>query len=113
MSLVILRTKTPSRNRTSRPPVSRRDGAVEPGTFATARLPRSAFRDREDPGFGAAPLPGHGLDLRSLDLVRPDRRETSIFYTVNLELVDVETNQKVWIGNKQIKKLIERRRTRL
>ncbi len=39
-------------------------------------------------------------------------REASIFYTVNLEMVDVETNRKVWIGNKKIKKLIERRRLR-
>jgi uncharacterized protein (TIGR02722 family) len=39
-------------------------------------------------------------------------RQASIFYTVNLEMVNVETNRKVWIGNKQIKKLIERRRYR-
>lgn len=37
-----------------------------------------------------------------------DRRQQSIFYTVNLELVNVENNQKVWIGNKQIRKEIER-----
>lgn len=37
-----------------------------------------------------------------------DRREQSIYYTVNLELVNVENNQKVWIGNKQIRKMIER-----
>lgn len=39
-------------------------------------------------------------------------RESAIFYTVNLELVNVETNQKVWIGNKKIKKVIERSRYR-
>lgn len=39
-------------------------------------------------------------------------RETAVFYTVNLEMVSVETNRKVWIGNKKIKKLIERRRLR-
>ncbi|MDX1617576.1 MAG: penicillin-binding protein activator LpoB [Balneolaceae bacterium] len=39
-------------------------------------------------------------------------REAAIFYTVNLELVNVETNQKVWIGNKKIKKLISRRNFR-
>ncbi len=38
--------------------------------------------------------------------------EIAIFYTVNLELIDVETNRKVWIGNKKIKKFIERRRVR-
>lgn len=39
-------------------------------------------------------------------------RDAAIFYTVNLELVEVETNRKVWIGNKKIKKIIERRRIR-
>ncbi len=39
-------------------------------------------------------------------------KEAAIFYTVNLELVDVESNRKVWIGNKKIKKLIERRNFR-
>lgn len=41
-----------------------------------------------------------------------DRRTLAVFYTVNLELINVETNQKVWIGNKKIKKLIERRNYR-
>ncbi len=31
-----------------------------------------------------------------------------IFYQVNLELIDIETNQKVWIGEKKIKKYITR-----
>jgi len=31
----------------------------------------------------------------------------AILYSVDLELVDVEKNLKVWIGNKKIKKLIE------
>jgi uncharacterized protein (TIGR02722 family) len=29
-----------------------------------------------------------------------------VFYKVNLELVNIETNEKVWIGDKQIKKLV-------
>ena len=37
----------------------------------------------------------------------------SIFYQINLELISIETNEKVWIGEKEIKKLIERRRSRL
>ncbi|MEX2455936.1 MAG: penicillin-binding protein activator LpoB [Balneolaceae bacterium] len=41
-----------------------------------------------------------------------DRRTLAVFYTINLELVNVETNEKVWIGNKKIKKLIERRNYR-
>ncbi|MBI3992557.1 MAG: penicillin-binding protein activator LpoB [Candidatus Lambdaproteobacteria bacterium] len=35
-----------------------------------------------------------------------------MFYQANLELIEVETNQKVWIGEKKIKKLIERSKTR-
>tara|TARA_R110000868_G_scaffold37111_4_gene131373 strand:+ start:63204 stop:63782 length:579 start_codon:yes stop_codon:yes gene_type:complete len=41
-----------------------------------------------------------------------DNRTLAVFYTVNLELVNVETNQKIWIGNKKIKKLIERKNYR-
>lgn len=33
-----------------------------------------------------------------------------MFYQVNLELIHLESNKKVWIGDKKIKKLIERRR---
>ncbi|MEX0845208.1 MAG: penicillin-binding protein activator LpoB [Balneolaceae bacterium] len=39
-------------------------------------------------------------------------KEAAIFYTINLELVEVQTNRKVWIGNKKIKKFIERSRVR-
>ncbi len=31
-----------------------------------------------------------------------------ILYQVNLELIEIETNRKVWIGEKQIKKLVKR-----
>lgn len=41
-----------------------------------------------------------------------DNRTVAVFYTTNLELINVETNQKVWIGNKKIKKLIQRRNYR-
>ncbi|MDR9416083.1 MAG: penicillin-binding protein activator LpoB [Gracilimonas sp.] len=39
-------------------------------------------------------------------------KDAAIFYDVNLELIDVETNRKVWIDDKEIKKLIERRKLR-
>ena len=31
-----------------------------------------------------------------------------MFYQVDLEIIDIEKNLKVWIGQKKIKKLIER-----
>jgi hypothetical protein len=32
--------------------------------------------------------------------------EKVVYYKVNLELTNIETNEKVWIGEKQIKKVI-------
>jgi uncharacterized protein (TIGR02722 family) len=33
----------------------------------------------------------------------------AVAYSIDLELIDVEKNKKAWIGNKEIKKLIEQR----
>lgn len=37
-----------------------------------------------------------------------DRRTITMFYTTNLELINIETNEKEWIGNKKIKKIIQK-----
>ena len=37
----------------------------------------------------------------------------SLFYVVNLELIDMTKNTKAWIGTKKIKKVVERDRVRL
>jgi hypothetical protein len=37
-------------------------------------------------------------------------REKIVFYQIDAFLVDVESNQKVWIGQHKIKKYIDRRR---
>ncbi|MDO9578943.1 MAG: penicillin-binding protein activator LpoB [Candidatus Cloacimonadales bacterium] len=34
------------------------------------------------------------------------------FYQVDLELINVETNEKVWIGSKEIKKLVQKSKTK-
>ena len=39
--------------------------------------------------------------------------EAVIFYQVNLELIEIETNKKVWIGEKKIKKYVKRSRMKL
>jgi uncharacterized protein (TIGR02722 family) len=39
--------------------------------------------------------------------------EEVIFYQGNMELISVETNEKVWIGDKKIKKLISRKKSSL
>ena len=39
--------------------------------------------------------------------------EQVIFYQGNMELISVETNEKVWIGDKKIKKLLSRKKSKL
>lgn len=41
-----------------------------------------------------------------------DGTKAAKFYTVNLELINVESNSKAWIGNKKIKKMIARNKVK-
>ncbi|MEC9373820.1 MAG: penicillin-binding protein activator LpoB [Planctomycetota bacterium] len=41
--------------------------------------------------------------------VSRNRRQRVVYYQVNLELIDVESNEKVWIGEKQIEKQVRDR----
>jgi uncharacterized protein (TIGR02722 family) len=43
-------------------------------------------------------------------IVDREGREKAVYYQVNLELVDMTSNRKVWIGDKKIKKFVERAR---
>ena len=47
--------------------------------------------------------------IGNIDQINDSRGGTSAkFYQVNLELVSLDNNQKVWIGTKEIKKLVQR-----
>lgn len=58
-----------------------------------------------------------GADLMligSINTIADQEGSTAVmFYQVNLELVQIESNRKVWIGEKKIKKQIKRNRTKL
>ncbi|HPQ39291.1 MAG TPA: penicillin-binding protein activator LpoB [bacterium] len=41
-------------------------------------------------------------------IVDTNDREKVIYYQVDLELTDIETNEKVWLGSKKIKKYVSR-----
>jgi uncharacterized protein (TIGR02722 family) len=41
-------------------------------------------------------------------IVDREGNRSVLFYQTNMELVDIESNQKVWIGEKKIKKYVER-----
>lgn len=62
----------------------------------------------------------HGAELGadfmligSLDSITDQEgKRAVVFYQVNLELVDLRTNRKVWIGDKKIKKYVTRAKAR-
>ena len=39
-------------------------------------------------------------------IVDQHKNQKTVYYQINLELTDLETNEKVWIGDKKIKKAI-------
>lgn len=40
-------------------------------------------------------------------IVDANKKQKVVFYQTDLELINLETNEKVWIGDKKIKKLVE------
>jgi len=38
--------------------------------------------------------------------------KAAIFYQVDMELINIESNEKVWMGSKEIKKFIEQKKTK-
>jgi uncharacterized protein (TIGR02722 family) len=88
--------------------------------FVTSRPERGEIRDeREDqqkgytsPETRRAMGKETGADFMLIGDINALKDETKgryvILYEVNLELVDLETNEKVWIGQKNIRKVVTR-----
>ncbi len=57
-----------------------------------------------------------GADLMMIGsintIVDQEGSKAVVFYQVNMELIDLESNMKVWIGEKKIKKYVERAKTK-
>lgn len=68
----------------------------------------ASAESRKSPGMEA------GADYMLIgsinSIVDREGREKVVYYQVNLELVDMTSNRKVWIGDKKIKKFVERAR---
>jgi penicillin-binding protein activator len=45
-------------------------------------------------------------------IVDQEGNKAVVFYQTNLELVEIESNRTVWIGEKKIKKYVERATTK-
>ena len=40
-------------------------------------------------------------------IVDSNKKEKTVYYQIDLELTNIQTNEKVWIGDKKIKKYIK------
>ncbi len=46
-----------------------------------------------------------------LNTIQDEEKGTKVvYYQINLEMIDIESNVKVWLGDKKIKKVVERKR---
>lgn len=58
-----------------------------------------------------------GADLMLLgtinSIIDQEDNESVRFYQINLELIDIESNKKVWIGDKKIKKMVDNNKFKL
>ena len=90
-------------------------------TFVASALEREGIREeRLDQDLHASPAtrkaPGMetGADFMLIgtinSIVDQEGGDKVVYYQVDMELVDMESNQKVWIGDKKIKKFISRPR---
>lgn len=87
--------------------------SVERGEIRDERKEQAVFSSEETAKEHGAEIGADFMLTGSINAIE-DRAEGQLvmFYQVNLELIDIQTNRKVWIGDKKIKKLIERSRTR-
>jgi uncharacterized protein (TIGR02722 family) len=87
--------------------------------FVANKSEREQLRDEKEDMHGNASVQTAksmgeeaGADLMMIgtlnSIVDQEGREAVVYYQVNMELVEIESNQKVWIGEKKIKKFVER-----
>ncbi|HKJ05294.1 MAG TPA: penicillin-binding protein activator LpoB [Geopsychrobacteraceae bacterium] len=87
--------------------------------FVASAGERQGIRsEREDQAINAtadsanAPRQEAGADFMLIgsinSIIDREKKRQVVFYQVDLELIDMADNRKVWIGNKKIKKFVER-----
>ena len=83
--------------------------AVERGELRQERKEQQTWSREETQKRLAAETGADFMLQGSIDTIvdRSGKQEVK-FYQVNLEMVNLESNEKVWIGSKKIKKLIKR-----
>lgn len=83
--------------------------AGERGEVRQERLEQDEFASEETrKAFGREVGADYMLSGVLSSIVDSQKKEAVVFYQVNMKLIDIETNQIVWNGQKQIKKYVTR-----
>ena len=83
--------------------------ADERGEVRQERLEQDEFASEETrKAFGREVGADYMLSGVLNSIVDSQSKEAVVFYQVNMKLIDIETNQIVWNGQKQIKKYVKR-----
>jgi uncharacterized protein (TIGR02722 family) len=93
--------------------------------FVAAKIERDEVREeREDQQLGntnPATVTAKGMETGASfmlkgtinDVKDETKGKYAILYQINVELINMQTNEKVWLGQKKIKKLVERAKASL
>ena len=83
--------------------------ADERGEVRQERLEQDEFASEETrKAFGREVGADYMLSGTLNSIVKKKKKNAVVFYQVNMKLIDIETNQIVWNGQKQIKKYVKR-----
>ena len=87
-------------------------GKVERDEIRTERKEQAMYA-REDTQKAPGKETGADYMMKGTIATILDEAEgtKAVFYQVDLQMVDLETNAKVWYGQKKIKKVVEKKRT--
>ena len=89
-------------------------GASERGEIRTERLEQDEYASEATrKAFGQEIGADFMLNGILSDIVDREGNRSVVFYQVNLRLVNIQTNEIVWNGQKQIKKFVDRRSLRI
>jgi len=91
--------------------------------FVASKMEREQLRDEKMDMEGNASVQTAksmgeetGADLMLIGtintIVDQDGAKAVVYYQTNLELIEIESNRKVWMGEKKIKKYVERAKTK-
>jgi uncharacterized protein (TIGR02722 family) len=85
--------------------------ATERAELREEKADQSRYADEETvKEFGRELGADYMLNGYISTIIDQEKKTKAVYYQVDLTLTDIETNQKIWIGQEKIKKLVEHKR---